>query len=201
MAAQSFEPGEITAAVLAGGEGRRLDGRDKGLVEACGQPLIAHVVAALEGQANTIMISANRNAEAYAHFGKVVADFAPGFRGPLAGIATALAHCSTPWLLTVPVDVPRPPADIARQLFAAATDAGADVAVAYEDALPQPMFALYRSRLAESAATALAQDLPVWRWQQQIRAIEVFFDSEAKAFENLNTAEDITAWERTHAGG
>jgi molybdopterin-guanine dinucleotide biosynthesis protein A len=199
MPTQIFDPDEITAAILAGGEGNRLGGRDKGLVEVAGRPLVAHAAASLSGQAATILVCANRNGDQYARFGHVVPDAAPGFRGPLAGIAAALAACSTPWLLTIPVDAPQPPLDLARRLFDAAVVAHVEAAVAFEDAQPQPMFALYRSRLAESAATALAQDLPVWRWQQQIRASEVFFDAELRAFVNLNTAEDIAAWELAHA--
>ena len=195
----SFDPGLITVAILAGGEGSRMQGRDKGLIELAGKPLVAHVVEALSGQAGTMLICANRNAEDYARFGTVVADALPGYRGPLAGIAAALAHCATPWLLTAPVDAPRLPRDLARQLFAAAVSTGADAAIAYENVRPQPMFALYRNRLAEAAATALARDLPVWRWQQQIRAAEVFFDADENAFVNLNTAEDVAAWESAHA--
>lgn len=198
MSAASFDPGEITAAILAGGEGRRVDGRDKGLIELAGKPLVAHVVEALHGQAGRIVICANRHADEYARFGDVVADDAPGFRGPLAGIASALSRCVTPWLLTVPVDSPRPPADLAQQLFAAAVAASADAAIVLEGVRAQPMFALYRNRLAESAATALAQDQPVWRWQQRIRAAEAFFDHEANLFANLNTADQFNAWETAH---
>ncbi len=42
----SFDPGLITAAILAGGEGSRMQGRDKGLIELAGRPLVAHVVEA-----------------------------------------------------------------------------------------------------------------------------------------------------------
>jgi len=199
MVETSFDPEQITAAILAGGEGSRMQGRDKGFVELAGSPLVAHVVEALRGQANTLLICANRNAEEYARFGRVVADAVPGFRGPLAGIAAALARCETPWLLTVPVDAPRLPRDLALQLFSAATASSADAAIVIENVRPQPMFALYRNRLAEAAATALALDLPVWRWQQQVRAAEVFFDADDNAFVNLNTDEDVAAWERAHA--
>jgi len=199
MSTPEFDSTQITAAILAGGEGRRVDGRDKGLIELAGRPLVAHVAAALAGQAATIVICANRHEPEYSPFGKVLADAQSGFRGPLAGIATALAHCATPWLLTVPVDAPQPPPDLAQSLLAAALAANADAAVAYEGVRPQPMFALYRSRLAEDAATALARDLPVWRWQEIIRAAEAFFDLGDPAFTNLNTNEEIAAWEQAHA--
>ncbi|MEP6939235.1 MAG: molybdenum cofactor guanylyltransferase MobA [Rudaea sp.] len=199
MSVQDFDTNQITAAILAGGEGSRVDGRDKGLIVLCGRPLVAHVAAALAGQAGTIVVCANRHAQDYAPFGKVLADGLPGFRGPLAGIAAALAQCATPWLLTVPVDAPRAPPQLARILFAAASAAKADAAVAYEGARSQPMFALYRSRLAESASTALALDLPVWRWQQQIRVAEAFFDLGDDGFTNLNSNQEIAAWEHAHA--
>ena len=94
-----------------------MDGRDKGLVEIGGKPLIAHVVAALRGQAGPMLICANRNAAEYAAFAEVVADAAGGYLGPLAGIAAALARCTTTWLFTVPVDAPQPPHDLAQQLW------------------------------------------------------------------------------------
>ncbi len=147
-----------------------------------------------------MLICANRHAEDYARFGTVVADALPGFRGPLAGIAAALAHCTTPWLLTVPVDAPSLPRDLAQQLFAAAMSTAADAAIAYENVRPQPMFALYRNRLAEAAATALAQDLPVWRWQQQIRAAEVFLRCRRQRVRQpQHRRKTSAAWERAHA--
>jgi molybdopterin-guanine dinucleotide biosynthesis protein A len=187
-----FDPAEITAAILAGGAATRLGGRDKGLELLCGKPLIAHAIDALRGQADSILICANRNAERYTAFASVCADAIAGFHGPLAGIATALTACRSEWLLTVPVDCPRPPAALASRLRAHADDARACVARG------EPLFALYRRELADEAAAALARDEPVWRWQQQIGAVEVDFADVHEAFANLNTAEDFRRWEANH---
>src|SRR6516225_5087721 len=97
---------EIAAAILAGGESKRMGGQDKGLVALASKPLIAHVCVALREQAGVILVCANRNHSEYSRYGEVVADAMPGFKGPLAGIAAALAQCKTAWLLTVPVDGP-----------------------------------------------------------------------------------------------
>jgi molybdopterin-guanine dinucleotide biosynthesis protein A len=191
-------PTDITAAILAGGEGRRVDGRDKGLLPLAGELLIARVVAALRGQVHAILICTNRHAGEYAAFGGVVADATADFRGPLAGIASALAHCSTPWLLTVPVDGPDLPGDLACRLHAAALIAKADLAVAHDGAHLQPMFALYRAHLAESAAQALERDLPAWRWQEQLGAAQADFSDAPQAFLNLNTLDAFGDWERRH---
>ena len=40
---------ELTGMILAGGEGRRMGGRDKGLEPFAGLPLVAHTVKRFEG--------------------------------------------------------------------------------------------------------------------------------------------------------
>jgi molybdopterin-guanine dinucleotide biosynthesis protein A len=189
----AFDPTVITTAILAGGEGRRVGAQDKGLLPLAGRPLIAHVVDALRGQAGFIIICANRNADRYAQFAPVIADAQGGFHGPLAGIAVALAQCRTPWLLTVPVDAPEPPRDLATRLFMAAQSA--DAAVAHDGECRQPLFALYRCNLANAASAALARDLPVWRWQEEVGTRIVDFSDCPQAFANLNTLDEFHAWE------
>ncbi|MGH8122396.1 MAG: molybdenum cofactor guanylyltransferase MobA [Rudaea sp.] len=198
-AVDQLNPAEVTAAILAGGEGRRVDGRDKGLLPLAGKQMIAHVAAALHGQAGVIVICTSRHQGDYAAFGQVVQDATSDFRGPLAGIASALADCPTPWLLTVPVDGPDLPVDLAARLHAAAVAGSANVAVAYDGICRQPLFALYRSALAASAAEALARNSPVWRWQEEIGAAQADFSGAPQAFANLNTLGEFRDWERRHA--
>ena len=189
---------EVTAAILAGGAGTRVESRDKGLLTLLDRPLIAHVAAALDSQATRILVCANRNQSEYARFGDVITDEITGFKGPLAGIATALAHCKTSWLLTVPVDGPDLPRDLAARLFAAAAAANVKAAVAYDGTRRQPLFALYRRELAQSAMQALERGLAPWRWQDEIGALEVDFSDQPQAFANLNTLDDLREWERRH---
>jgi len=189
----AFDPAVITAAVLAGGAGSRLHGRDKGLELLAGKPLIAHVAAALAEQAGALLICVNRNAERYAEFAPVCSDSVAGFAGPLAGIAASLVACKTEWLLTVPVDCPRPPPHLAQRLRAQVGHAHASVA---RGAQREPLFALYRRELAVDAAAALERNEPVWRWQDRIGAIEVDFPDET--FVNLNTPDEFRRWEQQH---
>lgn len=189
---------EVTAAILAGGAGTRVESRDKGLLLLLDRPLIAHVAAALDGQAIGILVCANRNQGEYARFGDVIADEVAGFKGPLAGIATALAQCKTSWLLTVPVDGPDLPRDLAARLYEAAAAANTKAAVAHDGTRRQPLFALYRSDLVQSATQALERGLAPWRWQDEIGAIEVDFSGLPQAFANLNTLNDFREWERRH---
>ena len=198
--APPFDPIDITAAILAGGAGTRLGGRDKGLALLVNKPLIAHVVESLKRQSRDMLICINRNAEQYAAFAPTCTDRIAGFHGPLAGIDAALAVCATSWLLTAPVDCPQPPADLAHRLYGAARVAQASVAVAHDGLRRQPLFAIYRRELSADAGLALSNDLPVWRWQDSAGAIEVNFSDVAQAFLNLNVDDDFRNWEERQHG-
>jgi molybdopterin-guanine dinucleotide biosynthesis protein A len=134
---------EITAVILAGGEGRRMGGRDKGWVEVDGRPLIAQVLEHVAPQVGGILISANREHARYAALGHaVISDDTPGFHGPLAGIVTALARVATSWLVTVPVDARAPAPDLVERLWQGAVARDARIAVAHDGQHEQPLFAI-----------------------------------------------------------
>lgn len=185
----------ITGLLLAGGEGRRMGGADKGLVLLHGRPLAAHVLARLAPQVGPLLISANRHAAAYAALApgaRVLADAVPG-QGPLGGWLAGLGACTTPWLATAPCDAPDLPPDLVARLYAAAQAQQADVAVAATAQGLQPTFALLRPALAASLAAYLAGGQRAIRhWLAQQRQAQVVFD-DAAAFANLNTPGDLDA--------
>ena len=87
---------DVSGIVLAGGQGRRMGGVDKGLVLLRGKPMVAWVLGRLAPQVNEIIVNANQNVETYAGFGhRVVSDAVGGFAGPLAGILAGVAPI--PW--------------------------------------------------------------------------------------------------------
>lgn len=57
---------KIFALILAGGQGSRMGGVDKGLVQWHNKALIDHVIEKIRPQVSHIAISANRNLESYA---------------------------------------------------------------------------------------------------------------------------------------
>jgi molybdopterin-guanine dinucleotide biosynthesis protein A len=140
------------------------------------------------------LIVANRHLDVYSGYAKTVSDHAPGFHGPLAGVASALAACTTPWLLTVPVDCPEPPHDLATRLLQAAQADAVDAVVAHDGERRQPLFAIYRCTLADSAANAVASGHGVWFWQEAIGARELDFSDRRRQFHNLNTPEEFAAY-------
>ena len=109
------QPSEaITGIVLCGGEGRRVAGADKPLLNYHGRPLIEWVLDALKPQVDRLLISTNRNSESYAAYGRVIADELPPYAGPLAGIVSCLRRCPTELAFVCPGDVPHLGVDTVR---------------------------------------------------------------------------------------
>lgn len=93
--------------LLAGGRGLRMGGRDKGLIEWQGEPLIEHLYRLTRPLTDDLIISCNRNREQYARFAdQLVQDDESGYPGPYAGIRAGLAVARHGFLLVVPCDTP-----------------------------------------------------------------------------------------------
>jgi len=196
----------VTGLILAGGEGRRMGGADKGLQPFQGQTLAAQTLQRLRQGAGVggVMVSANRNLAAYQALGlPVVPDTLPDSAGPLAGFLAGLRACPTPWLLTVPWDTPRLPLDLAQRLSQAVAGAAADMAMvcAPANASPgaalrrQPTFCLLRTDLANHLGHFLAAGgRRVGAWAAQHRVVDVAFNAcgdDPLAFFNANTPQDL----------
>jgi len=188
---------KITGVVLAGGQGSRMGGVDKGLQEFRGKPMVAHALERLQPQVDEILINANRNAEAYARFGhRVIADEIEGVAGPLAGFERGLAHASGDLVVTVPCDSPFLPRDLVARLREALERNDAQVAVAKTGDQAHPVFCLMRRDVHESLRQFLASgQRKIDRWYPQLRATLVAFDDEADAFMNINTREELAGLE------
>ena len=179
-------------AILAGGEAKRLGGMDKGMAALIGRPLIEWVIESLpESARDNLLIVANRNADFYARYGTVVSDANSGYCGPLAGVAAALNASTLPWVLTVPVDCPQPPAELLDVLWQQACRTRNPAVVARDAQRRQPLFALYSSSLANAAIEAVSGGLGVARWQDSIGVAEADFAASATCWSNLNTTADF----------
>ena len=186
----------ITGLILAGGLGRRMGGRDKGLQPFRGKPMAAWAIARLAPQVDALLINANQNLEAYAAFGyPVIPDRIAGFAGPLAGLHTGLLACETPLLVTAPCDSPFLPEDLVGKLRAALEAAGADLAVAKTGTQPHPVFSLVRREVLDGLTAFLeAGGRKVDAWYAALKVAEVPFPDE-RAFANINTPEELNELE------
>lgn len=184
----------LTGMILAGGEGRRMGGRDKGLEPFAGLPLFAHSARKLEGQVAELLISANRNLDAYSMFGRVITDEEAGFHGPLMGIYSGLRAANTPWLLVVPCDTPLLPDDVVARMLAGIQNT--DIALAFDGQRIHPTVALIRTALADDLHAALESgERKIQRWYERHSPSQVDMSDCPNAFTNLNTQEDKTRLE------
>ncbi|WP_373691471.1 molybdenum cofactor guanylyltransferase MobA [Azonexus sp.] len=187
----------VTGVVLAGGLGRRMGQVDKGLQLLQDKPMVAWVIERLAPQVGALLINANRNGERYAAFAyPVVADAIPDFAGPLAGLHAALSAAETPFVVTAPCDSPFLPVDLVFRLFSALTAADAEIAVARTGDQPHPVFCLCRREvLPHLTAYLLAGERKFERWYSSLKTVEVAFDDQAAAFENINTLDELAYFE------
>lgn len=178
----------ITAVILSGGLGRRMEGQDKGLIEYRDRAMIEHVLERIAPQVNGMIISANRNFEAYTASGlPVVADERTDYAGPLAGIEAALQHTKTPLALIVPCDAPRLPLDLAERLLKTMEEHQADIAIPDDGEREQPLFCLMKTSLLASISQALdAGQARVLDWLAVQNLSWADFSDQPDAFVNIN---------------
>jgi molybdenum cofactor guanylyltransferase len=195
-----MDTNQITGLILAGGRGSRMGNVDKGLQMFRGAPMAMHVMLRLQPQVGPLLINANQNMGPYEGFGVPVwPDQMADFAGPLAGLQTGLAHCETPYLVTVPCDSPFLPTDLVARLYADLIEWDADLAVAVTgeggERRTQPVFCLMKSTLL-AHLTAFLQDggRKIDSWYASLNVIEVPFPDES-AFRNINTVEELRRFE------
>ena len=181
----------ITAVILAGGKGRRLEGQDKGFVEINNKPLIEYVIDRISPQVDSLVINANRNHARYKEYGyPVISDDLSGFQGPLAGFSTAMALVQTSHILSLPCDAPLIPDDlVSRMLGCLSKESTPDsIVVAHDGKRLQNIHALIPISLLQNLQSFLNNDQrKVEDWYQQQSLIIADFSENALAFTNINT--------------
>jgi len=188
----------VSGIVLAGGQGSRMGGVDKGLQPFRGKPMVAHVIERLAPQVDELLINANRNPDDYARFGhRVIADEIPGFAGPLAGFERGLAHAAGDLVVTVPCDSPFLPADLVWRLRGRLEADEAQLAVARTGDQEHPVFCLMRRDVLASLQDFLGSgQRKIDRWYGGLKVSSVAFDDEPGAFLNINTREELSDLEK-----
>lgn len=186
----SYPRAALSGLILAGGAGRRVGGRDKGLLHWQGAPLVAHVVRRIAPQVGTLLISCNRNAAQYLTYAEtVVPDSRPDYCGPLAGLEAASVKIRSEYVLVTPCDTPMVPQDLAARLFASlqAAGRGIDVCYAHDGRRAHYLCALLRSSSLASIGSFLdGGERAVHRWMDLHGTVAVDFSDAADEFNNLN---------------
>ncbi|MBK1727521.1 NTP transferase domain-containing protein, partial [Halorhodospira neutriphila] len=126
----------------------------------------------------------------------------PGYAGPLAGLATALARAQTPWVLAAPCDVPYLPLQARQRLQRACRAQGAEAAVARAGGRRQPAVALVARRLCPELAAYLASGgRCLGDWLDRLALAEADLEDVAAQLANVNTPAELAALALGGEGG
>lgn len=190
---------EMAGLVLAGGLSRRMQGADKSDLHLAGTPLWRNALDRLAPQVSALMINANSAPDRFAGTGlPVLPDTISGHKGPLAGVLAGLRYAEThnaiSHVVSVAVDTPFFPADLAASLAAQAGN-DATIVIATSGGNRHPVFGLW--------PVACAHDLERWLRTSDTMKVMAFVGRHAHAFAdfeivdgrdpffNINTPEDL----------
>jgi molybdopterin-guanine dinucleotide biosynthesis protein A len=190
----------IVGVLLAGGQASRMGGGDKCLMALGGKPLLAHAIARLRPQVDSLVLNANGDANRFAAFGlKVVADSVGA--GPLAGVLAGMdwARAQVPdayAIVTAATDTPFFPLDLVKRLTEAAD--GKALAVARSETGEHYAFGLWPLALAAELRHALKEGRrKAGDFAHDHKALAVDFPlqeighTRVDPFFNINTPEDF----------
>lgn len=94
--------------ILAGGQGQRMAGQDKGWVLWQGKPLVEYIQHVVRPLTDDLIISCNRNIQRYQSLcDQTVSDPEQNYAGPLAGMLAALKIARHDYVIFLPCDAPR----------------------------------------------------------------------------------------------
>lgn len=185
-------PLTYSALILAGGQGQRMGGQDKGWVRWQGKPLIEHALDRVRQQSVVpaeVLISANRHIDEYAMTGaRVVRDVREGFAGPLAGLEAGLLHAKSDWVLVTTCDMPAIPLSLFEKLHHGLM--GRQVAVVEVDKILSPLTILLSRFLVKSVSAYLdSGQAAVKPWLKSMNVAVVAFEK-PESFMNVNTLKE-----------
>jgi molybdopterin-guanine dinucleotide biosynthesis protein A len=136
----------VTAAILAGGLARRMNGVDKGSLSIGGMRIIERQIAALRQVADSILVVGGDASRFDALGVRAVGDVIAG-AGALGGIYSALVASTDPRTLVVACDMPFLCVPLLRRLVQA-SPLSADVVMPRTHEGLQPLCAVYATRCA-----------------------------------------------------
>lgn len=183
-------PGNTTAVIFAGGQATRMHGR-KALRAFGGTTLLDRALAKAHGWTKDVAITARSADQLGATAAPVLLD-APNIEGPLAGLLSA-SRVPSPYVLTIPCDMPFLPDDLLDRLAGAI--AGHDAVLASSGGQVQPVCGLWRTRaLAGIAAYASSGRRSLIGFAESIGFTTVEWGE--GPFANLNTPDEFEAARR-----
>lgn len=186
----TIAPDNISLGLIAGGRASRLGGVDKAWLTRHGVPQVMRWARRFPGEHGPVLVSANRDPDRYAAHGLTVVGDRHLDLGPIGGLDALAQACTTPWLLTLPVDLVGVNDCLIRTLV---SKRAVDGAFARDDDGVQPLVALWRVDALRAACSESIScgETAIHRLQVMLHMAEVAFTG--FRFGNLNTPDDLRA--------
>lgn len=198
----------ICGVILAGGLASRMNYLDKPLQSLANRQLIDYVIANAKPQVSQLVLSVNRNLEAYEKYGlPLVTDSDTELSGPLVGIYSAMKWYSeqkltTDYLACFPADVPFFPSDIVAKLAlslqetvrnAQSKQPKANVIWCQTGQQVQPLFSLWSFELLLDLRDSISKGIygPKLFFEHFPSTKLLLPAAKNELFFNVNTAEDL----------
>ena len=193
---------DIGVCILAGGQARRMMGKDKPLMKIAGKPMLGYVIEILSHQTEgPIIINANGDLNRFVDYDyPVVPDIVPGSAGPLAGILTGLnwmlEQKTVPeFMLSVPADAPLIPKDLIPKLISEAENSNAEIVSVMSNGRTHPVIALWKTNLLAPLKHAILEEdiRKIDKWTATRNIAHVTWETDPyDPFYNVNHPEDLT---------
>jgi molybdopterin-guanine dinucleotide biosynthesis protein A len=213
----------LSGLILAGGEGRRMAGRDKGLISLAQKPLVEYTIECIAPLVDDLTISCNRNQELYQGYQldclsdkerdkKADQNTEGHFQGPMAGLAAGLQHAKHDWLLVMPCDTPLMTTQVMAQLSTQlsaylksnkGSESGSPLqAIIFSQQGLQPLHGLYHTSMLPIFEQCLAENKnALQRLLRSMDSVKVLVAKNAElSFNNANDAAELHTIELLLAG-
>jgi len=182
----------ITVVILAGGQSKRMEVKNKAAILFQGRPLIQHVIDHMHSQAKNIVINTHQNQKDFEVFHlPLINDITDKHEGPLLGILSSLLTIQSDWIQFVPCDTPHLPKNLVARLMEAVKMEKTLIAV------PQTIDGLQSTcLLCHSSSLKNLQDFfnvggrKIENWIKQLPFSIVKFDDQFE-FMNINTKKEL----------
>ena len=190
----TYSKDDISAIILAGGQGRRLGGKNKGLLDIEGETFVTRLLSNLSTQTKTQIISANNDISQYQQLNRtVIQDKNKNYQGPLSGIISCQAEIHTDLILTVPCDSPLIPTNLTEKLLLVYNqNPKTRLCVVHDGERRQNLLMLFHRDLLENMQQYFqAGNRKVQTWIKQQNYSDVDFSKQAINFTNINNESDM----------
>lgn len=183
----------VDAAIIAGGQGTRLDGADKGLLEWGKQRFAEHIAQKLRPYTDQLIINCNRNLPRYGVIADLlVHDEDQSFPGPLAGLLSVITGTDAEYVLTSPCDTPLIPEDYAPRMIEALQKNPGRLIVAHDGIQIQPLHLLLPKHLEASMREYLnSGKRKLTSWIVTHEPVFCDFTEASESFLNVNSPQEF----------